>query len=653
MSALKSIIEVSVTVSLILCSAAFAQSPAEISCKTCHTRSPQKSGYREALDSSIHRDMDCTDCHTSISLDEIDPTSPRSHGGEVPPVSCGDCHEDEGERYIKHGRLRVGTDPDIPRCSECHGTHDIRPVSDELSRVHPNNLPATCMACHTNVNLIKDHHILRGEPIKLYEGSIHGRAINGQSRVAATCIDCHSPQSESEQPSAHRILSPTDPESSVNHFKVPTTCGRCHKTVAEDYLAGVHGQLVLRGDQDAPVCTHCHGEHGILPVSDMRSPVSAARLTQATCAPCHESVALNERFGVAAGKLPSYVDSYHGYKRKGSDVHVANCSSCHGAHRILPHTDKNSSIHPDNLQYTCGECHPGISSVMANSSIHGPGLGEVYGWPQLIAKVYKWLIVMTIGFMLIHNFAHWLRHTKLRAKGDCVVRMTAGEVTQHWVLMLSFTVLVLTGFSLRFSDAWWVQMLFGWGGGAGFLIRGTIHRVAAVVFIICGCWHVLYLCTKPGRSWLRDMMGSTRDLLDMYNHVLFFLGLRSKPPSFRRFSYMEKLEYWALIWGSGVMALTGIILSYENFFTERWNLSKVILDVSQVIHYYEAWLATLAILVWHIYATVFSPSVYPMNPAWLKGEMPKDMYEEEHPAAPGLEATADKTRPQSDDANPD
>jgi hypothetical protein len=42
-------------------------------------------------------------------------------------------------------------------------------------------------------------------------------------------------------------------------------------------------------------------------------------------------------------------------------------------------------------------------------------------------------------------------------------------------------------------------------------------------------------------------------------------------------------------------------------------------DVAQVIHYYEALLATLAILVWHFYWVIFDPSEYPMNPSWLIG----------------------------------
>ena len=69
---------------------------------------------------------------------------------------------------------------------------------------------------------------------------------------------------------------------------------------------------------------------------------------------------------------------------------------------------------------------------------------------------------------------------------------------------------------------------------------------------------------------------------------------------------------------------------------EQWRLPKGVLDVALVIHYYEAWLATLAILVWHGYSTIFCPGVYPMNPAWLSGKMPKKMYLHEHPDGPKL-----------------
>jgi cytochrome b subunit of formate dehydrogenase len=99
-------------------------------------------------------------------------------------------------------------------------------------------------------------------------------------------------------------------------------------------------------------------------------------------------------------------------------------------------------------------------------------------------------------------------------------------------------------------------------------------------------------------------------------------------PLFDRFSYVEKAEYWALVWGTAVMIITGFTLWFDNIVVQ-W-VPKGFLDVILVIHYYEAWLATLAILIWHMYSTVFNPQVYPMNPSWIDGKMPRYMYQHEH-----------------------
>lgn len=611
-----------------------AQDEPSASCRACHGGvSGAERTISQWLADSTHQELDCTDCHESISLDDFDAASAEPHGASVTPVDCAGCHDDEGSTYRKHGRLVVGSSVDIPTCSDCHGTHHVLPSSDLRSSVHPSNLGATCKSCHADMNLIRNHSVLRDEPLALYEASVHGSTPEDGTCVGATCANCHSERDDAGRASAHGILSATDPNSTVSRANVPKTCGQCHPASAEDFAAGIHGQLAQRGETDAPVCTDCHGEHGILPVSDLRSPVSAARLAQATCARCHESVALNERYGIQGGRARSYVDSYHGHKRKAGEVHVANCASCHGTHRILPHTDPRSSVHASNLQNTCGACHPGISSVFAQTPIHGNGTTAGSRWPDFFTVLYQWVIAVTIGLMLLHNLAHFLRRVRLQSSHEQVQRLSPGEVAQHWLLMVSFVVLVISGFSLRFSEAAWVQFLFGWGGGAGFVIRGTVHRVSAVALIAWAIWHLIYWFTRRGRRWLRDMMVSWRDIRELKGNVRFFLGREKTHPRFGRFSYIEKAEYWALIWGTVIMGVTGLLLWFENPLTERWHVSKILLDVAQVIHYYEAWLATLAIIVWHGYATLFNPSVYPMNPAWLSGKMPKDMYDEEHPGA--------------------
>jgi cytochrome b subunit of formate dehydrogenase len=294
--------------------------------------------------------------------------------------------------------------------------------------------------------------------------------------------------------------------------------------------------------------------------------------------------------------------------------------------------------------HTCGECHPGISAELAAVSIHETATGLKTGWPRFFTILYLWIICITIGVMLLHNFADWFRYVRDMRKKPYVLRLTLNETMQHWVLMISFIILVISGFSLRFSEAWWVQMLFGWGEGEGFLIRGTVHRSSGVIFFICGAWHVVYLATHRGRRTLLDIIPGKTDLINIGENVAYFLGRREKPARFKRFTYMEKAEYWALIWGSIIMTTTGLLLWFDNFFVSTLGLPKGILDVVLIIHYYEAWLATLAIVVWHGYGVLLAPHVYPMNPSWVTGRMPKDMYASEHPEGPRLKARMFRVR---------
>ena len=219
----------------------------------------------KSLAASIHSDFACTDCHTGIK--EL------PHNEVLPPVDCGECHTEEADVYQWHGAVKVSEGVDIPTCADCHGKHDILPSSDKLSHVHPTNLPQTCGRCHEDLDLIKKHNIYFQKPIEAYENSVHGKASLGGIYVAATCNDCHSAGG-----TAHRILPPGNPDSPINHFNIPHTCGKCHRGIESDYWEGIHGQLTMRGETDSPVCTNCHGEHGIISPSDPRSPVSPARI---------------------------------------------------------------------------------------------------------------------------------------------------------------------------------------------------------------------------------------------------------------------------------------------------------------------------------------------------------------------------------------
>jgi cytochrome b subunit of formate dehydrogenase len=453
-----------------------------------------------------------------------------------------------------------------------------------------------------------------------YQESVHGKAVAAGSDRAAVCTDCHG---------SHEILAASDPKSSIFKFNVPAICAKCHSSVEQQFTQSIHGQAIAHGNWQAPVCTDCHGIHSIKAHLDPNSSVSAANLSQVTCARCHEGVRLSQEFGVEGRRSTTYLASYHGLASKlGSQV-VANCASCHGVHNILPSSDPHSTINRANLVATCGQCHPGVTEKFVLGKVHvGAPLSADVGSVAVrwIRKLYLGMIFAVIGAMLLHNLVIWRRKAVRRRKQDhrLVERMTLHQRWQHVILFVSFITLVITGFALKFPDSWFASLL-----GMGERVRGIIHRVAGVILIAIGMYHIAYTAlARDGRRLLKDFLPEPKDASDVWGTLLYYLGVRAEKPEFRRFNYAEKAEYWALVWGLIVMAFTGIVLwakvSVGRFLARWW------LDVATAIHLYEAILATLAIVVWHFYQVFFDPDVYPMNWAWWDGKMSFEHYREEH-----------------------
>jgi len=309
---------------------------------------------------------------------------------------------------------------------------------------------------------------------------------------------------------------------------------------------------------------------------------------------------------------------------------VANCASCHGAHSILPSSDPRSSINRANLARTCGQCHPGVTDKFVSAKVHvdAPLSADVGSKAvRWIRRFYVSLIVVVIGGMLLHNFILWRAKVVARRKVEqnFVERMPLRFRWQHAVLLTSFAVLVLTGFALKFPDSWFASFL-----SLGEKMRHLLHRVAAVFLIGVSLYHMIDLAfSRQGRKLFRDLFPKIEDVRGAVDNLLYYLGLSSRKPAFGRFNYAEKAEYWALVWGMIVMAGTGLMLWAKvlvgNHLPRWW------LDVATAIHFYEAVLATLAIIVWHFYQVFLDPDVYPMNWAWWDGKMPLHHYREEHP----------------------
>ena len=144
--------------------------------------------------------------------------------------------------------------------------------------------------------------------------------------------------------------------------------------------------------------------------------------------------------------------------------------------------------------------------------------------------------------------------------------------------------------------------------------------------LAAGAVHLVHLARDRGaRACIRAMVPDRRDWIELKERIAYLLGRTPHPPRAPWVGYPEKMEYLAVIWGTVVMAVTGFILWAETPVL-RW-LPSWVADLSTVVHFYEAILASLAILVWHLYGVIFDPVVYPMDTAWLSGR-----------SAPGREA---------------
>lgn len=204
------------------------------------------------------------------------------------------------------------------------------------------------------------------------------------------------------------------------------------------------------------------------------------------------------------------------------------------------------------------------------------------------------------------------------------VRLNYSERVQHLILVISFVMLVITGFMLKIPED--MVKLLGKAGEMVFFWRSVLHRVAGTVMILVSMYHVYYLAFKPaGRRWIMDMMPALKDLKDMRDNFKYYFGLKKEPPEFDRFCYKHKFEYGALFFGNTVMGVTGLLLWTEYL----W--SKFVLDISILMHGMEAILATMAIIIWHLYEVHLRPHKFPIDNMWLHGIIDEEEMKEEYP----------------------
>ncbi|MCA9735149.1 MAG: cytochrome c3 family protein [Deferribacteres bacterium] len=193
-----------------------------------------------------------------------------------------------------------------------------------------------CFDCHNDPEIQEDAtdstQVLFVDEEK-FTNSIHGDLY---------CTECHTDVTD------------TDHEEDLAKVK----CANCHEDSEEDIMASVHGRLAMQEyPEDLPKCSTCHGTHYIAEVADTSSWMSSVNQVK-VCKQCHGDASMIKRHNIAAeSPIENYIKDVHGKLAASGDENAAACSNCHGGHKMLPHTDPNSTINRLNLATTCGECH--------------------------------------------------------------------------------------------------------------------------------------------------------------------------------------------------------------------------------------------------------------------------------------------------------
>jgi cytochrome b subunit of formate dehydrogenase len=261
----------------------------KVSCTTCH-------GYHGVQPAGTLSNALCATCHAKSVHDYQAGIHARKTAGEREPATCADCHG-ETHRALAgsspksptnradlsatclgcHAAKQTGVpayadavhdkvrtrwkDSSLPVCSDCHGSHAIKPASEPASQTSPPNVAATCGPCHRDV-------------AQAFEKSIHGREVKRGNENAPGCTTCHAVHGAGE------------PKAAGKSAGAMQECGTCHARQLETYRHTYHGKIASLGFTRVARCADCHTTHEILPASDPASTVSRARVLE-TCRKCH------------------------------------------------------------------------------------------------------------------------------------------------------------------------------------------------------------------------------------------------------------------------------------------------------------------------------------------------------------------------------
>lgn len=554
----------------------------------------------------------------------------------TPNKKCYKCHTDEDEKVwtLDDGKeVPIYVDPEKfehsvhgkQHCVECHT--NVTLVKNE----HAEQLPITvsCVKCHQEKwaeqkdNPDPKHKRLKVvvEQIDSYMHSVHARpSKDDQSKTNATCHDCHEP---------HNIGSLGSEQRAEHRLKNPEVCGRCHEKQKEEYLTSVHGKEVTeKQNAEAAVCSDCHTTHNI--DSTGQDKIKLA-ITQ-NCGNCHETA------------YKTYRKSYHGQVNRLGYTHTAKCFDCHGSHDLKAVDDPVSKVHRDNRLETCRTCHKDAPEGFLGFHAHGNADDrERYPGIWATARFMEALIIGVFAFFWVHVILWFYREFRDRQQGKGYVPPIQGETVYfrrfsatwrviHLLFAVSTMVLVLSGTTLLFSHTAWAGFVMNLLGGPK--VEAIIHRTAGTIWLLVFFTHFVLAASNiirnyKGFRWFgpTSMLPNWQDLADVKAMFLWFFG-KAERPSFDRWSYWQKFDYWAPFWGAGVIGLSGLMLYFPT--KTAMVLPGWAFNIATIIHAEEALLATIFLFTVHFFNAHFRPDKFPMSTTIFTGAVPLDEFKHEH-----------------------
>jgi len=215
-----------------------------------------------------------------------------------------------------------------------------------------------------------------------------------------------------------------------------------------------------------------------------------------------------------------------------------------------------------------------------------------------------------------------------RLGDEYIRRFGSYRIIEHWLNAIVFIILVLTGLSQKFHDysiSQWIVMTLG-----GIDTTRIIHRYTGIFFavltllhIITASFGILFL------KWQPSIVIHKNDFMDAITNIKYYLGLTEHPARCDRYDYKQKFEYWGVVVGGMLMVASGLILWFPT--TIARFLPGEFIPAAKALHTNEALLAFLVIVIWHIYNSIFSPEVFPIDTVIFTGEISKERMIHEHP----------------------